>query len=82
MLRVKCVQVPNNDEMIDINFVRGKFYDVQEVHHAMDGIQYFSIFGELRTTVTAPSYCFSKPMKKKVRANVRKASGISNRRRS
>lgn len=65
MLRVKCVKVPEHDDMVDINFIKGKFYDVEQVHYTMDGIQYLSMFGEMKMTVTAPAQYFSRPAHKK-----------------
>lgn len=76
-MRVKCVCIPFNDNLKDnINFTLNRFYNVQHVHTAMDNIQYFEILGDQKVTVTAPAFCFSRPLKKKKQAIAKRGNNV------
>ena len=55
--RVKCVKTPCNDNMVDSHVTGGKFYTVTDVAQC-NGVEFFTMLGDLKTMVERPSHYF------------------------
>ena len=55
--RVRCVNTPSEGKMLDSHISKGNFYTVTDVGQS-NGVEFFTIMGDLKTEVVRPSHHF------------------------